>query len=265
MKKMNLSFGFKAVQSGVRNANAEPQVIAVSTEGGFRITPAVSKALNIQAGDYISFLTNADDVQKAIAAKHPDLVAAVEEAGLEWGSIEANNYIHSELDQWAIAKGVQEFDSHGVAQTCKERLSAKDKLAIADQNYDALIEGLMASDNEEAKEAVSRKGITREEVLDILATFVEAKKLLKFKGAKTANTAGLTGAGVALNFTDTNIWKQIKADLGEDATKKNRVFNVDLDKMVTAEVHNGYEVVKVPVLPLEDYVDEAPARIGKND
>lgn len=264
MKTMNLSFGFSSVQSGVRNANAEPQVIAVSTEGGFRITPAVSKALNLQAGDYVMFLSNATDVQKAIDAKVPELVAAVEEAGLAWGSPEAVAYIHTSLDQWAIAKGVQEFTDKGVAKTCKERLSQKDKVAIANQNFDAMMEGLMASDNAEAIEAVSREGITREEQLDILANFVEAKELTKYRGSKTANTAGLTGTGVALNFTDSNIWKQIKSDLGEDATKKNRVFNVELDKMQTAQVDNGYEVVNVAILPLMEYVDEDPARIVKN-
>lgn len=263
MKKMNLSFGFSSVQSGVRNANAEPQVIAVSTEGGFRITPAVSKALGLQAGDYVMFLSTADEVQAAIDAKHPELVAAVEEAGMEWGTPEANAYIHTSLDQWAIAKGIQEFTDKGVAKTCKERLSQKDKVAIASQNFDAMMEGLMASDNAEAIEAVNRDGITRDEQVDILANFVEAKELLKYRGSKTANTAGLTGTGVALNFTDSNIWKQIKSDLGDEATKKNRVFNVELDKIQVAQVNNGYEVVNVSVLPLEEYVDEAPARIGK--
>ena len=127
-----------------------------------------------------------------------------------------------------------------------------------------MMEGLMASNNAEAIEAVSRDGITREEQLDILANFVEAKELTKYRGSKTANTAGLTGIGVALNFTDSNIWKQIKSDLGEEATKKNRVFNVELDKMQTAQVDNGYEVVEVAILPLMEYVDEEPARIVKN-
>lgn len=265
MKKIGISFGFSAVQSGVRNVNAEPQVIAVSTEGGFRITPAVSKALNVQHGDYIMFLSNAEEVQKAIDAKVPEFVAAIEEAGLAWGSPEATAYIHKELDQWAIAKGILEYDSKGIVKKCKERLSQKDKVAIATQNFDALYEGLMASDVEEAKEAVSREGITREEQIDILAQFVEAKELPKYRGCKTANTAALTGAGVALNFTDTNVWKQMKSDLADGATKVNRVFNVELDKMQTAKVDNGYETVEVPVLPLMEYVDEAPARIGKND
>lgn len=265
MKKINLSFGFTSVQSGVRNANAEPQVIAVSTEGGFRITPVVSKALGLQAGDYVMFLSNADKIDEAIAAKVPELVAAVEEAGLEWGSIQANDYIHSNLDQFAIAKGCLEFTDKGVAKVCKERLSQKDKLAIANQNFDAMMAGLMESDADEVKDAISRDGITREEQVEMLAQFVEAKELPKYRGSKTANTAGLTGTGVALNFTDTNIWKQIKSDLGDEATKKNRVFNVDLDKIVSTKVNNGYEDVDVLILPLEEYVDEDPARIGNKD
>ena len=263
MKKIGLSFGFNAVQSGVRNVNAEPQLIAVSTEGTFRITPPVSKALNVQNGENIMFVNNIVEVQRAIDSKNPELVAAVEEAGMVWGTPEANAYIHTNLDQWAIAKGYLEYDNKGIAKDCKERLSEKDKVAIATQNFDTLMEGLMNSDNEEAKDAVSRDGITRDEQIDILANFVEAKKLPKYHGSKTANTAGLSGVGVSLNFTDTNVWKQIKSDLGDDAVKVNRVFNIDLDKMQSVEIYDGYKMIIVPILPLGEFVDEVSSRIAK--
>ena len=68
-------------------------------------------------------------------------------------------------------------------------------------------------------------------------------KLPKYKGSKTANAAGLSGTGVALNFTDTNVWKQLKADLGDDAEKVNRVYDVDLDNIVDAVISDGYEDV----------------------
>ena len=264
MKKIGMSFGFAAVQSGVRNANVEPQFVVVSTEGMFRITPQVSKALGLQHGDNVMFMSNATAVQDAIDAKNAELVAAVEEAGLEWGTAAANSYIHSECDEWAIAKGCLEFDSKGIAKTCKERLTAKDKVRYATQNFDALMEGLMASDNEEVKEAVSRDGITREEQIDILAEFVESKELPKYRGCKASNTSGLTGIGVSLSFTDNNVWKQMKSDLDEP-TAVNRVYKIDLDKAQNVEVFDGYKTVTVVALPLGEYEDVAVSRNGNNE
>lgn len=46
MKTVNgMSFGFSAVNAGQRNVAVEPQLIAVSTEGNFRMTPPVSLLL----------------------------------------------------------------------------------------------------------------------------------------------------------------------------------------------------------------------------
>lgn len=43
MKTVNgMSFGFSAVNAGQRNVAVEPQLIAVSTEGNFRMTPPKS-------------------------------------------------------------------------------------------------------------------------------------------------------------------------------------------------------------------------------
>ena len=63
MKTVNgMSFGFSAVNAGQRNVAVEPQVIAVSTEGNFRMTPPVSRALGLSSGDYVTFLHNIDEI-----------------------------------------------------------------------------------------------------------------------------------------------------------------------------------------------------------
>lgn len=265
MKKIGMSFGFASVQSGVRNVNAEPELIAVSTEGGFRITPAVSKALDIAAGEYVQFVSNVQAVQEAIDAKAPELVAAVEEAGLAWGSKEANDYIHSACDEFAICKGIQLFDTKGLARKTKERLTVEDKKAFANQNFDAMMAAAMENADDETQEALTREGVTRDEQIEILSQFVEPKELNKYAGAKTANTANMTGVGLSLNFTDSNVWYQLKADLGEEATKKNRVYSINLDEVQEQVLSNGYEDVTVKMLKLGEYKDVEPARISKKN
>ena len=49
--------------------------------------------------------------------------------------------------------------------------------------------------------------------LRFLHNLLLVRALLRLKGSKTANAAGLTGTGLTLNFTDSNVWKQLKADL----------------------------------------------------
>ena len=85
----------------------------------------------------------------------------------------------------------------------------------------------------------------------------------KYKGSKAANPAGLTGAGTSLTFTDSNVWKQLKADMGDDATKLNRVFDIDVEELQDIELSDGYKTVVVKALVLGDSTDKEPARIGK--
>ena len=152
MKTGNLkgmSFGFSAVNVGQRNVNVEPQVIATSTEGGFRITPPVSKALNVGHGENIMFITNVDNIDAAIASRNEELVAFCEEQGLEFGTPEATIAIHKEFDLWGIAKGIQEFDPKGNAKYVQERLSKKDKINFVNANFEAMLEELEAMDTKE--------------------------------------------------------------------------------------------------------------------
>lgn len=265
MKTINgksMSFGFSAVNAGQRNVVAEPQVIAVSTEGGFRLTPPVTRALGVANGENVMFINNIDGIDNAIINRVPEVVEFCEANGLELGTPEAAIAIHKEFDVWGVAKGIVERDTKGNAKTTSERLSKKDKMRFVSQNFDAMLSAAMESAEDEVKEALSREGITSDEQAEILVQFVTPRELPKFKGSKTANAAGLSGTGVSLNFTDTNVWKQLKSDLGADADKVNRVYDVDLDNIVDAVINDGYEDVTIKVLVLDNFTDKEPARIG---
>jgi hypothetical protein len=258
-----MGFGFSVVNAGQRNVSVEPQVIVVSTEGNFRITPPVSRVLGIGHGDYVMFLNNVDNIDAAIAAKDAQVVAFCEEQGLEVGSPEAAIAIHRAFDMWAIAKGIVEYDTKGNQKTSTERLTKNDKIKFVSQNFADMLEQAMQQADDETKEALSRDGITKEEQIDILSAFVTPRELPKYKGSKAANPAGLTGAGTSLTFTDSNVWKQLKADMGDTATELNRVFDVDVENIQDIVLSDGYKEVTVKAIVLGEYSDKEPARIGK--
>lgn len=260
-----MSFGFSSVNAGQRGVTVEPQLIAVSSEGNFRITPPVSRVLGVSGSDYVMFINNIANIDEAITARTPEVVEFCEAQGLEVGSPEAAIALHKEFDMWAIAKGIMEYDAKGNYKTVSERLTKNDKLRFVSQHFDEMLTEVMTDGEEETKEAITRVGITKEEQMDILTQFVVPRELPKFKGSKTANAAGLTGTGVSLNFTDSNVWKQLKADMGSEATKLNRVFSIDIDELQDVVINNGYEDVTVKALILGEYTDKVPVRIGKTD
>lgn len=211
------------------------------------------------------FLTNVDQLNAAIAEKHSDIVAFCEEVGLDINSEEAAVAIHREFDMFAIAKGIKELDPKGNYRTCTERLSKKDKLTFVAQNFDAMLEGALESGKEELIDSLTREGITKEEQMDILSEAVKPKELPKHKGSKAASPSGTTGVGTALTFTDSNVWNQLKADLGDEATKVNRVFDVDVNNIQETVINDGYKDVKVKMLILGEYNDVKPQRVGEKD
>lgn len=255
------AFGFSAVNAGQRNVSVEPELHALSTAGGFKLTAPVTKLLNIAPGDYVMFINNVAEIDAALVAQTEEVVAFAAENGLEVGSPELAIAMHKEFDMWAIAKGIALYNSKGVALTVKERLSAKDREAIATTNFDELLEKCMASDNEELVASISREGITRDEQIAILMGMIEGREVPKYQGSKTATTSGCTGAGLSLNFTDTNVWNQLKVDM-DAPTKVNRVFAIDLEEVQTIVLFNGYEDVKVPIIVLGEYEDKAPIARG---
>lgn len=275
MKTGKMNFGFSVVNAGQRNLAVEPQLVAVSTQGSFRITPPVSRALGIQNGEYIMFINNISGIDSIIN----DAVAGIDneytskvvefckENELELGSAEAAIAIHKEFDEWRIAKSYVEKDSHGIAKTTTERLAEKDKKRYATAYFEQMLEQIMTDTSdktEEARVALSREDITKDEQISILAQFVEPRPLPKYSGSKVANPAGLTGVGTPLTFTDTNVWNQLKADM-EDAEKYSRVFDIDVDNIVPTEVFDGFENIVVKALVLGNYTDKASTRANKKE
>lgn len=255
------AFGFSAVNAGQRNVTVEPQLLAVSTSGGFRLTAPVTKLLGIAPGDYVMFINNVADIDAAIAAQTEEVVAFAEENGLELGSPELTIAMHKEFDMWAVAKGIALYKSNGVALTVKERLTAKDKESLVLADFDATLEAALTSGNDELVAAVSREGITKDEQVTILASLIEGREVPKYQGSKTAATSGCTGVGLPLNFTDSNVWNQLKADM-ENAEAMNRVFDIDVDNIQEIVLNNGFEDVKVRIAVLGDYTDKAPVARG---
>lgn len=263
MKTFGMSFGFNAVNSSQRNVNVEPQVIVVSTEGQFRITPAVSRALGVASGDYLMFFNNIANIDDAIKNEAPELKEYVESLeGVEWGTQEAVKAIHEAADMWVLAKGIAEYDSKGNARVCAERLSKVDKIKFATTNFAEMLATALSDADDETKEALSRDGITEQEQIEILSSFVVPREVQKYRGSKSANAAGMTGVGVSLNFTDTNVWNQLKSDMGENSTKFNRIYDVDVNNMISIKVFDGFKEVEVKGVLLGEYADKESSRIG---
>lgn len=249
------NFGVQAVQAGQKSAtvNAEPQLIANSTAGKFVITSPVSKALNIAVGENVMFLNNIAAVEAAVQAHTEDVVAYAAEKGIDLSTREGEDALIAELTQWFIAKGVPMYDSKGnpVMSTVrctkddKAKYLAEHKMEIVEANRDALVEKFGDMSDEELAEQLT---------IDM----VESPKFHDASGSKTATTASSTGVGCQLIFTDSSIWNTLKRDLGDNATKKNRIYSVALDEAQTAEFNNGRENVSITILPIEFKEDVDP-------
>lgn len=252
--KLGRNFGIQAVQAGQKSAtvNAVPQLIANSTTGKFTITAPVSKALNIAVGEYVMFGNNISEVEAAINANNPDIVAWAEENGIDLTTAEGKAAVLREATVWYIAKGVTKYDKLGKPLMVSQRLTKEDKAAFIEDNKAAIL-----ADNRDALvELVGNPDATDEELLAaITEDIVEFPKVNAVEGSKTASTGNFTGVGAQLGFTDTAVWSALKADMA-DKSKKTRIFDVDLTNPVTAPYNNGYKTVDVTYYPIEFVSDE---------
>jgi len=252
------------VNAGQRAVSEEPELVVVSTPGSFRMTAQVSKALGIAHGEYVMFINNCANIDNAIINKVPEVVAFCEEQGLDIESPEAAMAVHAEFDIWALAKGIAELDKNGNPCTTRVRMTKNDKIKYVNTYFQETLEGALSSSNEELKAALGREGITEDEQKELLVSCIQGDEVVKVKGSKCANTAALSGIGVTLNFTDSNVWKQLKSNMtDEEATSKNRVYTVDIDNLQEAVVNNGHKDIVVKIAMLTEYKDEEPIRIGK--
>lgn len=262
--KKGLSFGMGIVNAGQRAVSEEPELVVVSTPGSLRITAQVSKALGIAHGEYVMFINNCANIDNAIINKVPEVVAFCEEQGLDIESPEAAMAVHAEFDIWALAKGITELDKNGNPCTTRVRMTKNDKIKYVNTYFQETLEGALSSSNEELKAALGREGITEDEQKELLVSCIQGDEVVKVKGSKCANTAALSGIGVTLNFTDSNVWKQLKSNMtDEEATSKNRVYTVDIDNLQEAVVNNGHKDIVVKIAMLTEYKDEEPIRIGR--
>lgn len=257
-----LKFGVTAIQAGQKSStvNAAPQLIANSTAGKFVITSPVSKALNIAVGENIMFLNNIPNVEAAVMARNADVVAYAAEQGIDLSTREGELAVVDALTQWFIAKGVPQYDKKGNPLMATERYTKEDKarylsehaMEIVDANRDALVAEFGELTDEEL-------------AAHLTVDMVESPKYHACSGSKTSTTASTTGVGCQLNFTDSAIWGALKADLGEDATKKNRVFDVKLDEAAESEFDNGCESVRITIVPIYFAEDVDPIVRAKKD
>lgn len=249
-------FGFSVVNAGQRNVAVDPQLIVTTTNGNFRVTAPLSKALGLKHGGYVMFINNIAEVDAAIQSNNPDVVEFANANGLDLSTYEGRKAVHDEFDVWAIGAGYLMKDKTGTPLKAKERLTKEDKKKIAETQFDDIYASAMASDDEELKAAIEAAQ-SREEQIDILATCVSADEVDRYKGSKLANAAGLTGSELNLNFTDSATYKKLRGDC-ED--KYNRAYDVNLDDIQTITLNNGYEDINVQVAILGDYTDEKSGR-----
>lgn len=248
-----VAFGFSAVQSGMKSStvNNDPQLIANSTKGKFSITAPVSKAMNVAVGERIMFINNIATLEQAIVAGNEDLVAWANENGIDINTREGQNAIIKEWTVWAIAKGIPQYHANGTPVENTERMTDEEKKAYINEHSDEILEA-----NREA--LVERNGgeaddDTLKSLIDV--DDIEFPKYHVYSGSRTATTSSFTGVGCQLNFTDTTIWSTLKKDLGDDITKKNRIFNVAIDEAFTTSLSNGKEIIDVIAYPIS-YVED---------
>lgn len=260
-----LSFGLGAVNVAKRNAVSEPELVVNPTVGGFRITPAVSRALGLTNSGYIMFVSNIDAIEQAIANKDENLVAFCAEENIDMNTPEGVKAIHEAFDEWGIAKGIQMFDKNGNAVKTKERMSKTDKVEYVINNFDDVLKAAIENGEPEFAASLQVEGITKEEQIEILANAVNPEQVNKYYGSKCSNSSNLSGTGVSLTFSDSAVWGALKEDLGEEAKKMSRTFEVDIKELREVPYFNGHKEVIVKAAMLGEFKDTESTRKSKGE
>lgn len=260
-----LSFGLGAVNVAKRNAVSEPELVVNPTVGGFRITPAVSRALGLTNGGYIMFVSNIDAIEQAIANKDENLVAFCAEENIDMNTPEGVKAIHEAFDEWGIAKGIQMFDKNGNAVKTKERMSKTDKVEYVTNNFDDVLKAAIENGEPEFAASLQVEGITKEEQIEVLANAVNPEQVNKYYGSKCSNSSNLSGTGVSLTFSDSAVWGALKEDLGEEAKKMSRTFEVDIKELREVPYFNGHKEVIVKAAMLGEFKDTESTRKSKGE
>lgn len=244
---MGLRFGMSAVQSGKRvmQASNEPTLTANSTKAKFSLTGAVTRIMGLVPGDNVQFVSNIADIDAAIAERDAEVMAWCEENNVEFGTEAARAALIQNFGEYGICKGVPLFEKNGEIKLAGVRMTAEQKAAAFELNKERIAEEV---------------GKSLEEVtIDDYNPTTRA-----YSGARTSTSSNLTGLGLPLTFSDSSMWSELKENLGDEAEKFNRVFEVNLNEPFVVAVETGKvigdekETVEVNAYKISFKADEEP-------
>lgn len=244
---MGLQFGFSAVQSGKRvmQSSNEPTLTANSTKAKFSLTGAVTRIMGLVPGDTVQFISNVADIDAAIAERDAEVVAWCEANNVEFGTEAARAALIQTFGEYGICKGIPLFEKDGKVKLVGVRMTAEQKAAAFELNKEKIAEELGKS--------------VEEITIDDYAPVTRA-----YSGARTSTSSNLNGVGLPLTFSDSSMWNELKENLGEDAEKINRVFEVNLNEPFVVAVETGKvigdekETVEVNAYKISFKADEEP-------
>lgn len=244
---MGLQFGMSAVQSGKRvmQASNEPTLTANSTKAKFSLTGAVTRIMGLVPGDNVQFVSNIADIDAAIAERDAEVMAWCEENNVEFGTEAARAALIQNFGEYGICKGVPLFEKNGEIKLAGVRMTAEQKAAAFELNKERIAEEVGKS--------------VEEVTIDDYNPTTRA-----YSGARTSTSSNLTGLGLPLTFSDSSMWSELKENLGDEAEKFNRVFEVNLNEPFVVAVETGKvigdekETVEVNAYKISFKVDEEP-------
>lgn len=245
---MGLQFGFSAVQSGKRvmQSSNEPTLTANSTKAKFTLTGAVTRIMGLVPGDTVQFISNIADIVAAIAERDAEVVAWCEANNVEFGTETARAALIQTFGEYGICKGVPLFEKDGKVKLVGVRMTAEQKAAAFELNKEKIAEKLGKS--------------VEEITIDDYSPVTRA-----YSGSRTSTSSNLNGVGLPLTFSDSSMWNELKENLGEDAEKINRVFEVKLNEPFSVAVETGRvigdekETVEVNAYKIVFQSDEEPS------
>lgn len=244
---MGLQFGMSAVHNGKRvmQANNEPILIANSTKAKFTLTGAITRIMGIIPGDNVQFVSNVAGIDEAIAERDAEVMAWCKEHNVEFGTEAARAALIQNFGEYGICKGVPLFEKNGEIKLTSVRMTAEQKAAAFELNKERIAEELGKS--------------VEEVTVDDYNPTTRA-----YSGARTSTSSNLTGLGLPLTFSDSSMWSELKENLGDEADKFNRVFEVNLNEPFVVAVETGKvigdekETVEVNAYKISFKADEEP-------
>lgn len=244
---MGLQFGMSAVQSGKRvmQASNEPTLTANSTKAKFSLAGAVTRTMGLVPGDNVQFVSNIAGIDAAIAERDAEVMAWCEENNVEFGTEAARAALIQNFGEYGICKGVPLFEKNGEIKLAGVRMTAEQKAAAFELNKERIAEEVGKS--------------VEEVTIDDYNPTTRA-----YSGARTSTSSNLTGLGLPLTFSDSSMWSELKENLGDEAEKFNRVFEVNLNEPFVVAVETGKvigdekETVEVNAYKISFKSDEEP-------